>query len=92
MSMVAVRPSNVRPNNVRPFNPALRRMYLTRVRDFVEGTQFPASRAKVVAFARRNNTPSAIMTDLVRLSADSFSSLDEVVASIDALEFSTSAH
>ncbi|MGH2460470.1 MAG: DUF2795 domain-containing protein [Chloroflexota bacterium] len=63
------------------------RVYLARVRDFVEGATFPASRADVLAYARNRNTPSDIFSDLTRLKADRFASLDEVVAAVDALHF-----
>lgn len=72
---------------MKPIDRSIRRVYLTRVRDFVEGTRFPASRAEVIAFARGKNTPSAIMTDLTRLPVQSYNSLNEVVAAIDTVEF-----
>jgi len=68
-------------------NPAARRVYLTRVRDFVEGAAFPATPAELVAFAERKNTPSEIMSDLMRLPASRYDSLPGVVAAIDALRF-----
>jgi hypothetical protein len=64
-----------------------RRVYLTRVRDFVGGLTFPATRAQVIAYAHRKNTPSDIMADLDGLRVDRFASLDEVVAAIDARRF-----
>lgn len=67
------------------------RVYLTRVRDFVGGARFPATRAEVLAHARHNNTPSDIFSDLTRLKTDRFNSLDEVVAAVDALRFAAAA-
>ena len=68
-------------------NPTVRRVYLTRVRDFVEGAAFPATPAELVAFAQRKNTPSEIMSDLMRLPANRYDSLSDVVAAIDTLRF-----
>ena len=68
-------------------SPATRRVYLTRVRDFVEGAAFPASPAELVHFAERKNTPSAIVADLLRLPAARYERLAEVVTAIDALRF-----
>jgi hypothetical protein len=64
-----------------------RRVYLTRVRDFVGGAPFPASRAQVLAYAQRKNTPSDIIGDLNRVPVDRFDSLQAVVDAIDALRF-----
>jgi hypothetical protein len=64
-----------------------RRVYLTRVRDFVGGAPFPATRASVLAYAERKNTPSDIVGDLNRLTVDRFDSLQSVVDAIDALRF-----
>jgi len=61
------------------------RVYLARVRDFVEGTRFPATKAEVLDYARHRNTTSDIFSDLTRLKADRFESLDEVVEAVDAL-------
>lgn len=61
------------------------RVYLSRVRDFVEGAQFPATKAEVLAHARRRNTPSEIFNDLTRLKADRFESLDELLRAVEAL-------
>ncbi len=63
------------------------RVYLTRVRDFVGGAKFPATRAEILAYARTCNTPSDIFSDLTRLKGDRFNSLDDVVAAVDALHF-----
>jgi len=68
------------------------RVYLNRVRDFVEGVPFPATRAQVLAYARHRNTPSEIFDDLTRTRAERFSSLDEVVAAVDALHAAVAAH
>ncbi len=64
-----------------------RRVYLTRVRDFVGGAPFPATRANVLAYAERKNTPSDIVGDLNRLTIDRFDSLQSVVDAIDAQRF-----
>lgn len=61
------------------------RVYLARVRDFVGGVAFPATRAEILAYARNRNTPSEIFNDLTRVKPEQFSSLDEVVAAVDAL-------
>lgn len=68
------------------------RVYLTRVRDFVEGVAFPATREEILRYARNRNTPSEIFNDLTHLPARGFESLDEVVAAVDALHFATAAH
>jgi hypothetical protein len=68
-----------------------RRVYLTRVRDFVGGAPFPATRAQVLAYAQRKNTPSDIVEDLNRLPVDRFDRLQDVVDAIDALRFSATA-
>jgi hypothetical protein len=70
---------------------SMRRVYLARVRDFVEGTKFPATRAEVLAYAHRKNTPSDIIGDLTHLKVDRFASLADVVAAIDALRFGAAA-
>ncbi len=67
------------------------RVYLTRVRDFVEGVTFPATRAQILQYARNRNTPSEIFNDLTHLPAERFESLDDVVAAVDALHFATAA-
>jgi hypothetical protein len=67
------------------------RVYLTRVRDFVEGVKFPATRAEILAYARNRNTPSDIFNDLIHVKSDRFNNLDEVVAAVDALHFATAA-
>ena len=72
-------------------NPAARRVYLTRVRDFVEGVAFSATPAELIAYAERKNTPSEIVSDLLRLPANRYGSLPEVVAAIDALRFGAPA-
>ena len=72
-------------------NPAARRVYLTRVRDFVEGVAFPATPAELVAYAERKNTPSEIVSDLLLLSVDRYGSLSDVVAAIDTLRFGAPA-
>jgi hypothetical protein len=72
-------------------DPSLRRVYLARVRDFVEGVTFPATRREILAYAERKNTPSDIIGDLTHLKGDRFASLDEVVAAVDALHFGTVA-
>ena len=64
-----------------------RRVYLARIRDFVEGVAFPATKHEVIAQAHRQNTPSDIVGDLDRLKADRFVSLDEVVTAVDQLHF-----
>jgi|GEM_PF-6541949 len=64
-----------------------RRVYLTRVRDFVGGATFPASRSELITFTRKKNTPSEIMSDLMRLPAERYDSLSDVVAAIDTLRF-----
>jgi hypothetical protein len=64
-----------------------RRVYLTRIRDFVGGAAFPATKAQVLAYAQRKNTPSDIVTDLNRLTVDRFESLQSVVQAIDAQRF-----
>jgi Protein of unknown function (DUF2795) len=64
-----------------------RRVYLTRIRDFVGGAAFPATRAQVLAYAEKKNTPSDIIGDLNRVLVDRFDSLDAVVQAIDALRF-----
>jgi hypothetical protein len=64
-----------------------RRVYLARVRDFVEGAVFPATRAQILKYAERKNTPSEIVRDLNRVPADQFASLDDVVRAIDELRF-----
>lgn len=69
-----------------------RRVYLARVRDFVEGVTFPATRQEVLAFAQRKNTPSDIITDLDHLRADRFASLLDVVAAIDEQRFGAASH
>jgi hypothetical protein len=68
-------------------DPQSRRVYLARVRDFVEGVSFPATRAQVLAYAERKNTPSDIVQDLTRLKPDRFASLDEVVEAVDAQRY-----
>jgi hypothetical protein len=68
-----------------------RRVYLTRVRDFVGGAPFPATRANVLAYAERKNTPSDIVGDLNRLTVDRFDSLQSVVDAIDTLRFGAAA-
>jgi hypothetical protein len=68
-----------------------RRVYLTRVRDFVGGAAFPATKAQVLAYAQRKNTPSDIVTDLNRLAVDRFESLQAVVDAIDAQRFGATA-
>jgi hypothetical protein len=73
-------------------DPFTRRVYLARIRDFVEGAPFPATRAQVLAYAERKNTPSEIITDLTRVRADQFASLNEVVEAIDALRFGAASH
>jgi hypothetical protein len=68
-----------------------RRVYLTRIRDFVGEADFPATRAQVLAYAQHKNTPSDIIGDLNRVSADRFDSLQAVVDAIDALRFGSPA-
>lgn len=68
-------------------DPFTRRVYLARVRDFVEGTPFPATRVQILANAERKNTPSDIIHDLNRVRLERFDSLDEVVGAIDTLRF-----
>ena len=67
--------------------PKMRRVYLARVRDFVEGVTFPATRQEVLAYAQRKNTPSDIIGDLDHLKAVRFDSLNDVVAAVDELHF-----
>jgi hypothetical protein len=66
-------------------------VYLTRIRDFVGGAPFPSTRAQVLAYAQRKNTPSDIITDLNRLTVDRFESLQAVVDAIDAQHFGATA-
>ncbi|HLZ08843.1 MAG TPA: DUF2795 domain-containing protein [Chloroflexota bacterium] len=68
-------------------DPASRRVYLARVRDFVDGVTFPATRREILAYAERKNTPSDIIGDLTHLKGDRFASLEEVVAAVDAIRF-----
>jgi hypothetical protein len=68
-----------------------RRVYLTRIRDFVGEAAFPATKAQVLAYAQRKNTPSDIIADLNRLSVERFESLQAVVDAIDAQRFGASA-
>jgi hypothetical protein len=68
-----------------------RRVYLTRIRDFVGGASFPATRAQVRAYAQRKITPSDIVGDLNRVPADRFDNLQAVVDAIDALRFGSPA-
>jgi hypothetical protein len=70
---------------------SLRRVYLARVRDFVEGVRFPATRREVLAHAQRKNTPSDIIEDLDRLKSESFASLNDVVAAVDERHFGAPA-
>jgi hypothetical protein len=64
-----------------------RRVYLTRIRDFVGGATFPATRAQVLAYAQKRNTPSDIVGDLNRVPGERFESLKALVDAIDALRF-----
>jgi hypothetical protein len=66
---------------------SLRRVYLARVRDFVDGVSFPATRREVLAHAQRKNTPSDIIGDLDHLKAERFDSLNDVVAAVDERHF-----
>lgn len=68
-------------------DPYQRRVFLTRIRDFVGGLRFPASGDEVVAFAEHRNTPSAIMAELGRLRGQSFDSLAQVVQAVDARRY-----
>ncbi len=69
-----------------------RRVYLTRIRDFVDGAPFPATRAQLVKHAEKKNTPSEIIEDLNRVPADRFASVDELVQAIDGLRFGAAPH
>lgn len=68
-------------------DPYTRRVFLTRIRDFVGGMRFPATGDEVVAFAQRRNTPSAIMAELERIRGQRFESLDQVVQAVDARRY-----
>jgi hypothetical protein len=61
------------------------RVYLSRVRDFVENVPFPATRDEILSYARRRNTSSDIFNDLTHLKPVRFNSVDEVIAAVDAL-------
>ena len=64
-----------------------RRVYLARVRDFAGGASFPSTGEEVLAYARRQNTPSSIIGDLDRLRDRQFASLSDLVQAIGALRF-----
>lgn len=68
-------------------DPYTRRVFLTRIRDFVGGLRFPASGEAVVAFAARRNTPGPIMAELERLRGQNFDRLDDVVKAVDARRY-----
>ncbi|MBX6773008.1 MAG: DUF2795 domain-containing protein [Chloroflexi bacterium] len=68
-----------------------RRVYLARVRDFVDGVSFPATREEILAHARRRNTPSDIYADLTHLPDRRFDSLADVVAAVQELRFASAA-
>lgn len=68
-------------------DPYSRRVFLTRIRDFVGGLRFPATGEDVVVFAEHRNTPSAIVAELDRLRGQRFESLDQVVRAVDAHRF-----
>ncbi len=69
-----------------------RRVYLTRVRDFVDGAAFPSTRASLLKFAEKKNTPSEIIEDLNRVPVERFERVDDLVQAIDAQRFGAAAH
>lgn len=65
----------------------VRRAYLARIRDFTQDAHWPANKQAIIADAAAHNTPSDIMSDLMRLPARQFATIEDLVNEIDALKF-----
>lgn len=60
------------------------RQFLSRVLDYVGAARYPATKAEVVAQARRGNVPSDVLGMLLKLPDRTYASAQEVVAQVEA--------
>ena len=65
-------------------NPTQWRQFLSRVHDYVDAAQYPASKADIVRQAQRGNVPSDVLGMLLRLPDQTFASSAEVVQRVEA--------
>lgn len=61
------------------------RLFRARVLDFIGVALFPASRAEIIAYSRRHNTPSDIVGALLRLSQDGYGTMEDLLEEVVAL-------
>ena len=60
------------------------RQFLSRVLDYVGAARYPATKAEVVATARRGNVPSDVLSMLLKLPERTYASAAEVVQQVEA--------